>query len=66
MKASSFRCKFFQQLRIECAHGGWFIFVYVYLCLGLAMITNVKWETKEQDRLVWVNEELQEYTVKFG
>jgi len=30
----------------------------------IAMISNVKWEARGQDRLVWVEEDLQEYTVK--
>jgi len=32
----------------------------------IAMISNVKWEARGQDRLVWVKEDLQEYTVKSG
>jgi len=30
------------------------------------MITNVKWEARGQDMLVWVDEELQEYIVRSG
>ena len=32
----------------------------------IAMISNVKWEVRGQDRLVWVEEDLQKYTVKSG
>ena len=32
----------------------------------IAMISNVKWEARGQDMLVWVEGDLQEYTVKSG
>ena len=32
----------------------------------IAMISNVKWEARGQDGLVWVEEDLQEYTINSG
>jgi len=32
----------------------------------IVMISKVKWEVRGQDKLVWVGEDLQEYTVKSG
>jgi len=32
----------------------------------ITMISKVKWEVRGQDRLVWVGEDVQEYTVKSG
>jgi len=32
----------------------------------LAMISNVKWDVRKEDKLVWVGEDHQDYTVKSG
>jgi len=32
----------------------------------LTLISNVKWDVRREDRLVWVGEVTQEYTVRFG
>jgi len=31
----------------------------------IAMFTNVKWEARGQDKLVWVDAELQKYIIRF-
>jgi len=30
----------------------------------LAMISNVKWDVRKEDKLVWVGDDHQDYTVK--